>query len=240
MNKKFAVVIIIIGIITIGVFAWLISKQIKANQQYSSNPSSQAQQNSNTSQPKQTEEAASQPVTDKVPDKTVPAPTPLDSRLDPILYSNAKGGFSIHPPKGWTGDENWRKDVYVVFRNNQDNSAKKSEFTDNIVVTTPTETECPDIFDYFNRYGEKIYSMVLKDYKVVDNKDVTLNGLAAKLFSGTYTGAFSDGTEVKLRHMVIMTLRDHKIYQATGTVLNSEWDKYGGTLEASLLSYELK
>lgn len=160
--------------------------------------------------------------------------------LDDGLYSNAKGGFSIKPPKGWIKDENYRGDVYVIFRDNGDKSPRAKEFTNNIVITTPTKSECGDISDYINRYGEKAITMLLKDYKKIDARFVTAGGHNARLLTGTYTGVFNDGTETKLNLAVLMTCKDNKVYQINANVYSSDWERNKKAIEASLLTFELK
>lgn len=180
----------------------------------------------------------SQEVKNQIPKEATPTqqafePQPtISDYLEKQPYTNTQYGFRIHAPKGWRIDESGLFGTHVFFFNTDTELEGNNSFSANInVVSEPAQGL--DLKGYVKATKESL-SKVLTDYKLVDDKNVSIrSGRQAQFIGGTFIQG-----ESNLRNLQLMVVDNDKGYVVTATVLESAWDKYKDLIEASLLTFE--
>jgi hypothetical protein len=151
--------------------------------------------------------------------------------LEPQAYSNAKYGFTINQPKGWSINKQPASGAKVSFRNPQfDNGV----FQANISVQVGTTTLG---LDNFVKYLNGQDSKTLQDNKLLTRENLDVNGMPAILASGTFLSPFDKMGTLKV--LCLYIVKNGAAYVIQGTALESTWDKYESLFKSSLLTFSL-
>lgn len=153
----------------------------------------------------------------------------VDSKLEAQAYSNSRYGFKIRPPKGWKANENVGLGVVVSFSNPDQTGVDAGN---SINVAAPQSTEGASL-DSMIEDTKKALPTVLTNYKVVEDRKVTVNGHEAHVLGGT----FVQGTANLRNRQLIVVVKD-MAFVITGTNPQSTWDKNSDLIEASLMTFE--
>lgn len=154
--------------------------------------------------------------------------------LEPKAYYDATGGFSIQPPKGWqggSGTSNGRSFVVFLSPNPQKDNSGKVVFNENINITSEINTEASN--DAYVQKSKQALQQYLTNYKVVEEKTTTINGLPSYLIGGTFTQ-----NNLQLRSLQLFTFKDNIAYVVTALALASQWAADSPAIVASLQTFQ--
>lgn len=159
-------------------------------------------------------------------------PNPVPDTLEKQAYSNAKHNFTIHQPKGWRIDKSGKLGTLAIFFDNKIDKKKTNPFAANINILSESAPGL-DLNGYVQ--ASKDATKLLTDVKQTDDKEVSLNGLPARIIGETFTqGAFH------LRNLQLIVVRNNQAYVVTATALQSSWAQYQDLFESSLVTFTLK
>jgi len=147
---------------------------------------------------------------------------------EPQLYTSAKFGFTIHPPKGWTTNESPKSGAMVAFLN-----PKTDENVFHANINISGESTQLDLDSYMNTNKTAITKMDPSS-KLIEDEKLTVNGIPAELIGGT-----SKQGQFNLRNMQLYLIKDGKAAIVTGTALESTWEEYKDAIRNSLLTFSL-
>lgn len=151
--------------------------------------------------------------------------------LDIKPYANSQYGFQMHAPKNWRIDESEVDTVYFI--NTKTNKEGVNSFSANINVSLESSTGL-DLNNFTNN-AKITLPKSLNNYKAIDDKSVTVNGVETRMISGTFIHEV-----YHLRNLQMIVVKNNKAYIVTGTALESTWDQYKDIIESSLMTFSLK
>lgn len=151
-------------------------------------------------------------------------------------YSNTKEGFKISAPKGWKVDETGKRDPTVIFTNNQADIQGTSSFSATMSVASGLAGKLN--LDTYVAGQKNALAKSLANYQLVENEQLTVDGLPAYLIGITYTEAPPSTTNVRMLQLIV--IKNDNVYIVTGTALNSAWDTYKDLMRSSLLTLTLQ
>lgn len=164
-----------------------------------------------------------------------PAPTPTTvttpDTLEKTSYTNTKG-FKINSPKGWKIDESGTMGTLAILYNPIVDKEGDAPFAANINVSSESATGM-DLNTYVNGSKDAMAN-VLTNYKITQEKNVTIGGVQAKILEATFVqGSFH------LRNLQLVIIKNNQAYVVTGSALESTWSRYKDVFEASLMTFSL-
>ncbi|MFZ5438081.1 MAG: DUF4190 domain-containing protein [Patescibacteria group bacterium] len=154
--------------------------------------------------------------------------------LEKQPYYNTKHGLKLNVPKGWRIDESGQFNLIVAFINTETDwenyPSKEEAFPFNTNITVGSESaQGYDLDGYINVAQESF--KLLTDYKSIENKKVTVNGMQSQILGGTFTQG-----GVTFRILQLAVEKNGQIYVVTGTTLESTWSQYKDLIESSLMT----
>jgi len=153
--------------------------------------------------------------------------------LEKQAYSNAKYGFQINAPKGWSMDESGKFETTVLFLSTQAN--KEGEKNSNAGISVVSKPSMGLILDAYANVVKKALPSKLQDYKLTDEKTLSVNGEKARIISGTFT---QNALHLKILQLIVV--KNDKAHVVSGVALESAWNQYKDLIESSLLTFKLK
>ena len=152
--------------------------------------------------------------------------------LDSTPYESTGAGFTIQYPKNWRVDESGQLGTKVFFFSNTVEKEGVNPFTPNINIVSES-TQGIALDTYMQTVKESL-PKTLSEYALVEETEVTVNGLPATRMVSTFTqGAFH------IKNMQVILVRNGIAYILTGTTLAGVWDTYKDMIESSLFSFRL-
>ncbi len=145
-------------------------------------------------------------------------------------YENLNYGFRIIPPKDWTVDESGQFGDAVFFFG-------PTVFTSDgkpIKININVGSESTKLgLDEYAEANKSILSEAFSDYKLVEDRKITVRGREAYIVGGTFS---AQGVNIRNRQMMI--IENGKAFIVTATNLESAWDQYDDLIDASLNTFE--
>lgn len=143
-------------------------------------------------------------------------PMYTDDTLSSTPYVNDTYGLSITPPKNWKEEPSTDFGSLVIFMSDKTVGTGDKAFVPNLIVGTEP-AQGYNLGDYVESSIEGLRTY-LTDYELLDNKQVTINGVQANILSGKYIQS-----GVQIRNMQLIYLKNDNAFIVTGTVTESEW-----------------
>ena len=167
-----------------------------------------------------------------VPDTPGATPGATAPSVDPVpagdRFSDAKGRFTIAPPKGWKADTSGAQNTAVVFVAPAPTSTAAGSFSANInVLVVPSSADLPATV-----VGARKELRGLTGYTSTVDEDATLfGGTQAHLLGGTFTDTKSG---LQLRNLQLFAVRGGSTTVVTGTAAAQGWDAYASVFDMAL------
>lgn len=161
-----------------------------------------------------------------------PAPVPADA-LSATPYTQASSSFAIRFPEGWTVDDAGQFGALVFAVNPTPDIKDEAKFSSNMNITSE-DVQAATLDEYISITQEALPKF-LSDYKVTEDRVVTVGGIPARIIGGTFTQG-----QLKLRNIQLVVIKDGKAYVVTATSLASSWNAYKAVMEASAMTFTLK
>ena len=144
------------------------------------------------------------------------------------LYENPRTGFTMNTPVGWTLDESGALGAFVVFVSPTPDLQGSISFSPSITIIGE---EANYLEDYVRKTKAAI-PLTLEDFRVTENRKVSLGGTEGHLIGGTFTYS-----GLPLQTIRLLVYADNRGYAITGTSLAETWHKDQHTIVRSLLSF---
>lgn len=149
-----------------------------------------------------------------------------------VPYTDAQWNFTIQMPKGWTvgkGTNNNRQFTLFLSPNPERNLSGNIVFNENINIARESTNLG---FDAYVTLSRQALARYLQDYRLIEERNVTLGVEAGKVIGETFT---QDGLQVRSLQLFVQT--GSSVYVVTASNLASEWDVDKDLIEASLMSF---
>lgn len=168
-------------------------------------------------------------------DPAAQGPANVDSAapsVDPVpagdRFSDAKGRFTIAPPKGWKADTSGAQRTAVVFLAPTPSRTGTGSFSANInVLVVSSNADLPSTV-----VGARNELRGLLGYSSTVDEDAALfGGTQAHLLGGTFT---DKGSGLKLRNLQLFAVHDGSTTVVTGTAAAESWDTYASVFDMAL------
>jgi hypothetical protein len=144
--------------------------------------------------------------------------------LDPI-YTNARLGFKINPPKSWAIDESGQLGTFVVLVPNSPD--ENNALTSLTVIVEPAEF----LEDYVRETRTRLPE-ILPGFRLIENQRVSLGSIEGHLVGGTF---LFDNLPVRTLRLIVT--KDGRGYNITATARELVWQQYAETFKESLLTF---
>ncbi len=145
-------------------------------------------------------------------------------------YKNSDEGFEIRPPRRWIVDESGSMGTLVLFYSPQSDEHNGSSFTANInILATPSQGMNVEAYA---TQSMNLMPLTISDYATVGFKRATVNDQEVYFLEYTFQGG-----SLPIRGRQLYYLDGERAYVITSTALETRWDKYSGTFDASLRSF---
>jgi hypothetical protein len=160
------------------------------------------------------------------------SPTPVPSTLESTAFVSKDKSYSLNAPKGWKKDDSGQFGTLVIFTSPKTEMEGKTAFNPNINIVAES---VPNVkFDDYMKATKESLAKALTNYKLVEEKDVTISGVPAKILVGT----FVQGT-FHIKNIQLGVIKNGKAYIVTATTLESVWNQYASLFETSLMTFKL-
>lgn len=174
--------------------------------------------------------------TDTATNQQPSTPASTNPLLESAAYTDAAGGYSIQPPKGWQagqGTNNNRTFTIFLSPTSEKDSKGQVVFNENINITSETNKEASA--DAYVQKSKQALQQFLTGYKVQQEQDVTVNGQPAKLIGGAFT---QNG--LQLRSLQLFAFKGTTAYVITGLTLATKWTKDSPAIQAALTTFKFQ
>jgi len=153
------------------------------------------------------------------------AGNPVDFDLLDPAYTNARLGFTLNPPKGWTIDESGQLGTFAVF-------VPKNPDENNILTSLTVIVEPAEFLEDYVRETRIRLPEILEDFTPLENRRVSLGASEGHLIGGSFV---FNGLPV--RTLRLITTKNNRGYDITATALTSAWAGQRAAIEAALLTF---
>lgn len=152
-------------------------------------------------------------------------------------FTNLTSGYNISLPKGWTSNVIAPETKAIVaFSNPATDSQNGKAFAANVVIAylsaSSGGSDLQTATDNTKNSGPKRF----KNFSVVGDKSVDLNGSPARILETTFTN--KDGVDVSSKQL--FTYKNQRVYVVTAIAGKSSWTKYSALFDLVLMSLKVK
>lgn len=149
-----------------------------------------------------------------------------------VPYTDAQWNFTIQMPKGWAvgkGTNINRTFTIFLSPNPERNQTGDIVFNENINIVKERTNRS---FDSYVTLSKQALTKYLQDYRIIEERNVTLGGTAGKVIGGTFT---QNGLQLRSLQLFVQT--GSLAYVLTALNLVSKWESDKDLIEASLMSF---
>jgi hypothetical protein len=157
-----------------------------------------------------------------------------NEKFELVPYTDAQWNFTIQIPKGWTvgkGTNNNRQFTLFLSPNPERDQTGNIVFNENINIAKERTNSS---FDAYVTLSKQALAKYLQDYRLIEERNVTLGGEAGKVIGGTFT---QNGLQLRSLQLFVQT--GSLTYVVTASNLASKWDSDKDPIDASLMSFRL-